>query len=331
LPWWNESSGPGQQSRKLKLTESHAVASSPVALPYVALVSARAARASDEDLPPLERALEQAGARVTVAEWDDPSVEWGRFDLALLRSTWDYALRANEFCAWAERVAAETRLLNPLRVVLWNIDKHYLGRLKSAGVPVVPTEFIEPGEDNEASIDAFLATHAASEFVVKPAVGSGSRDAQRHSRSDLEALRAHIRRLVEAGRGALLQPYLHRVNEYGETALVFFAGRFSHAVRKGPLLRAGAGPIEALFAPEEITTRVPTAEELSVAERALAAGPLPNLLYARVDLLRDAAGRSCVLEFELTEPSLFLNHAEGAAERFAREILRACEAFAIGR
>jgi glutathione synthase/RimK-type ligase-like ATP-grasp enzyme len=293
-----------------------------MAPPLVALVSARAAQASDEDLPPLQRALEEAGCQVAVADWDDPSVTWRRFDLALLRSTWDYALRPTEFRAWAERVAGETPLLNPLPVLLWNTDKHYLAELQSAGVPIVPTQFIEPEADGAAVIDAFLATHGAAEIVVKPAVGAGSRDAQRHSRHDPGRIRAHVQRLVDAHRSVVLQPYLEHVNDYGETALIYFAGRFSHAVRKGPLLHAGAGAIEALFAPEEITPREPSAEERSVAERALAAGPSRSLLYARVDLLQDTAGRPCLLELELTEPSLFFKHAPGAAERFAHEILR---------
>lgn len=297
-----------------------------MALPYIALVSSRAARAFDEDLPPLQQALEQAGARVAVVDWDDPHVEWCRFDLALPRSTWDYTLRPTEFCAWAERVAGETRLRNPPGVLLWNTDKHYLAELQSAGVPVVPTQFIEPGEDSGAAIDAFLARHRTAEIVVKPAIGAGSRHAQRHWWSDFSGIRTHVERLMNARHSVLLQPYLERINEYGETGLIYFAGRFSHAVRKGPVLRAGAAAIEELFTPEEITARMPSIEELSLAECALASSPSPAPLYARIDLLRDEAGRPCLLELELTEPSLFFNHAPGAAERFAQEILRVLDA-----
>lgn len=293
-----------------------------MARPYIALVTSRAARPFDEDLLPLQRALEQAGAQVAVAEWDDPHVEWHRFDLALPRSTWDYTLRPREFCAWAEKVAGETRLLNPPNVLLWNTDKHYLAELQAAGVPVVPTQFIEPGEDGAATIDAFLARHRTAEIVVKPAIGAGSRDAQRHSRSNAAGIRTHVERLMKARQSVLLQPYLDRVSEYGETALVYFAGRFSHAVRKGPVLRAGAAAIEELFTREEVAARVPSREELSLAECALGSSPSSDLLYARVDLLRDETGRPCLLELELTEPSLFFDHAPGAADRFAHEILR---------
>jgi O-ureido-D-serine cyclo-ligase len=119
----------------------------------------------------------------------------------------------------------------------------------------------------------------------------------------------------------LLQPYLDRVDEHGETALIFFDGKFSHAIRKGPLLRRGEGPTRALFAAEHITPRQPDAAELALAERTLAAIPFPQpLLYARVDLIHDANGSPCVLELELTEPSLFFAHAAGSAARFARAI-----------
>jgi hypothetical protein len=115
----------------------------------------------------------------------------------------------------------------------------------------------------------------------------------------------------------LLQPYLGQVDHHGETALIYFAGRFSHAIRKGPLLRRGGAPTDALFAAEEITPRMPGADELQVAERALAALPFAAPLYARVDLIPSADARPCLLELELTEPSLFFAQAPGAAERFA--------------
>ena len=93
--------------------------------PTIALVTAEAARDLDEDLPPLESALRNAGAEVVIAEWDRPH-DWSRFDVALLRSTWDYPQRLPEFFDWAGQVSAQTKLLNPLSVVKWSADKHYL-------------------------------------------------------------------------------------------------------------------------------------------------------------------------------------------------------------
>jgi hypothetical protein len=287
----------------------------------VALVTARAARGLDEDMPPLEAALAALGAHAEIADWDDPGVEWQRFDCALLRSAWDYAERRAEFLAWAARVARLTRLVNPEGVVRWNTDKHYLRELVRAGAPVVASRFVEPGEDPAGALDEFLGGEPSAELVVKPAVGAGSRDARRHARGARTPASAHIGALLAAGRSVLLQPYLERIDRDGETALMYFEGRFSHSVRKGPLLPAGTASTAALFAPEEITARPPAADELESADRVLQALPFPAPLYARIDLIRDGEGRPVLLELELTEPSLFFAHAPGSAARFAQALL----------
>jgi O-ureido-D-serine cyclo-ligase len=288
----------------------------------IALVTATAARDLDEDLPPLHAALRDAGADVVIAEWDDAGFDWSGVDVALLRSTWDYAERLPEFLAWAAQAATQTRLLNPPDVLRWNTDKHYLADLARAGVAIVPSTFVEPGADADVALAAFLDADASAEYVVKPSVGAGSRDAQRHGRAARAAARAHMARLLDAGRSVLLQPYLDRVDEHGETALIHFDGAFSHAIRKGPLLRRGDGPTDALFAPEQITARVATDEERALATRTIAAIPFAQpLLYARVDLIHDADGSPRLLELELAEPSLFFAHAPGSAQRYARVVL----------
>jgi O-ureido-D-serine cyclo-ligase len=291
--------------------------------PSIALVSARVARNLDEDQPPLERALAESGARVTVADWDDPGVEWGAFDLAVLRSTWDYTTRLADFLAWASEVSARTQLVNPLPIVRWNVDKHYLRDLERAGVPTIASRFIEPGEDAGAQSRRWLSEFETDEVVVKPAVGAGSKDAQRHDRTDLDAIREHAQRLLDERRSVLIQPYLKSVDQRGETALLFYAGEYSHAVCKGPLLKRGDAGVEGLFAPEKITPRVPTADELDTAQRVVAAIPFGTPPYARVDLIQDDRGVPHVLELELTEPSMFFMHAPGAAERFVEVLLRA--------
>ncbi len=290
--------------------------------PRIALVSARAAEALDEDQPLLLEALAATGADARVACWDDASVDWSAFDLAVLRSTWDYSSRLEEFLRWAGRTATQTQLLNPLPLLRWNIDKHYLRQLAEQGIRVVPSAFVEPGEDAATALARFLADHAGSaELVVKPAIGAGSRDAERHARGSSAAIIAHIQRLLDARRSVLLQPYLDRVDDYGETALIIFAGQFSHAIRKGPLLRRGEASTSALFAPEQITPRTASADELALANEVVGVVPGGMPLYARVDLIRDAAGTPCVLELELAEPSLFFAHAPGAAQRFAQRIV----------
>jgi glutathione synthase/RimK-type ligase-like ATP-grasp enzyme len=230
----------------------------------------------------------------------------------LLRSTWNYTECPAEFLHWCERVAAATRLLNPPAIVRWNTDKRYLSDLASKGVPVIPAHFLAPGDD-----PASFPAHA--EFVVKPCIGAGSRDTQRYTAPNRQAAITHAKRLLDAGRHVLVQPYLEAVDTAGETALLFFAGRFSHAIRKGPLLQRDGAATAALFAPEAITPRAPSSAEIEVAHRALAAIPGGAPLYARVDLLPSADGPQ-LLELELTEPSLFFDHAPGSAERFVAAI-----------
>jgi glutathione synthase/RimK-type ligase-like ATP-grasp enzyme len=292
--------------------------------PLVALVTARAARGLDEDMPPLIAAFAAAGAVAEIVDWDDAAVDWASFDLALLRSAWDYAERLPQFLAWVERAAAATLLLNPPPVVRWNSDKHYLRALARSGVPVVPTTFLEAGADARVLLEDFLLEERCAELVAKPAVGAGSRDARRHARSDFAGILGHLQPLLDAGRAMMLQPYLESVDRDGETALVFIEGRFSHAVRKGPLLPAGGPATAGLFAPETITPRVPGADELRVGERAIAQVPFPELLYARVDLIRDSAGGPRVLELEIAEPSLFFSHVP-AAPRFVAAALNRLE------
>jgi glutathione synthase/RimK-type ligase-like ATP-grasp enzyme len=282
----------------------------------IAVVSARVARNLDEDLPPLLAAFGARGLPVEVVDWDDAGVDWSRYALALLRSTWDYTQRLPQFLAWCGRVATRTRLHNPLEVVRWNVDKHYLAELERRGMAVVPSQFVEPGESAAGALQEFLGRNAERELVVKPAIGAGSRDAQRYGREQGGAVVTHIERLLAGQRSVLLQPYLERVDEQGETALVYFDGAFSHAIRKAALLQRGAQPTRALFAPERIEARQPGADELALAARVLTALPFPAPLYARVDLIRAADGTPRVLELELTEPSLFFDYAAGAADRY---------------
>ncbi|MET0225269.1 MAG: hypothetical protein ABW187_02395 [Dokdonella sp.] len=286
----------------------------------IALVTAAAARDLDDDLGPRAAALDAAGLAFDIVAWDDRAVDWSRYALAVLRSTWDYTQRLPEFLAWLTQTATQTELLNPLEVVRWNTDKHYLAALERAGVAIVPSAFAEAGEDAGAALAGFLETYAqARELVVKPAVGAGSRDARRHAREDRTATLDHLDALLCSGRSAVLQPYLERVDAQGETALIYVDGVFSHAIRKGPLLRRGDGPTDALFAAEDITPRLASEAERALAQRAVAAIPFAApLAYARVDLIHDADGMPRLLELELAEPSLFFAHGEGSALRFAR-------------
>lgn len=287
--------------------------------PRIAIASCREVieRSLDDDEPRLRAALEHRGVASTVAAWDDPEVDWAAHDLVVVRSTWDYVPRREAFLAWAEQVEATTRLANPASVLRWSTDKHYLAELAAAGVPVVPTTLVEPDE-------VLRLEPGPDDLVVKPAVSAGSRDTVRHPGPERDAALRHVQALQAGGRAVVVQPYLEQVDLHGETAMVQIDGRHSHAARKGPILEPGVLPAQGLFAVERMSDRQATPAELAAADAALAAvaAALPGapVLYARVDLVPDEAERPLVLEVELAEPSLFLAHAEGAADRLAAAV-----------
>ncbi|WP_298988590.1 RimK family alpha-L-glutamate ligase [uncultured Pseudokineococcus sp.] len=284
--------------------------------PLVLLATCRDLPDLDAEGQGLLRALRGRGADARPAVWDDGGEDWAAADLVVVRSTWDYVPRRADFLAWAERVAAVTALDNPPDLLRWSTDKTYLEDLRAAGLPVVPSALLAPGDGEE---HPFLDR----EHVVKPTVSAGSKDTLRLGAEEVDRSRAHVRAVHASGRTALVQPYLAGVDDHGETAVVLLDGRVSHAARKGPLLRRSADLVDGLFAPEQITAREPSAAEADVARRALEVvrartGATP--LYARVDLLPSPDG-PLLLELELAEPSLFLEVAPGATEALAAAVI----------
>ncbi len=279
---------------------------------HVMLASCTALPEGDGDEAGLVEAL--AGHGVD-ARWEPWGGEVPADTLVVLRATWDYTDRPEEFHRWC---AGVPRLANEHRVVRHNLDKSYLVGLGEAGVPVIPTLVVPPGAP---------LPELPGEIVVKPAVGAGSRGAGRFPAGRAEQARAHLRGLHADGSVALVQPYQPAVDEHGEQALVFLGGSYSHAFTKGPMLRGGAVDTgDELYLAERLTAAEPDEATRAVAEHALAetarqvgvaAG---DLLYARVDVVRGAEG-PLVLEVELTEPSLGFKFGGAAAlDRFARAI-----------
>jgi hypothetical protein len=283
-------------------------------MPSVLLASCAPASGKDEDEPLLLAALADAGLTAGVADWADPSVDWAAADAVIVRSTWDYAPRRDEFLAWAQRVDAATRLFNPADVLIWNTDKRYLGELAEAGLPVVPTAWATGAGELPAALDRW------DDLVVKPTVSAGARDTARFRPG--EEAGPFAAAILATGRSVMVQPYLPRLDAEGETGLIYLDGEFSHAFRKGALL-AGAALGPGLYAEEEIEPRVATPAQRAIGDAVLTltterTGTAP--LYARVDLVPGPDGEPVLLELELTEPSLFLTADDGAAARVAAAI-----------
>jgi glutathione synthase/RimK-type ligase-like ATP-grasp enzyme len=269
-------------------------------------------------MPLLLEAVRAAGIAVDEVCWDDESIDWSTYDQVVIRSTWDYHRRYDDFMQWVRAVSSVSTMSNSLDVITWNTDKHYLAEVAAMGLPVVPTVFIEPGQENWLKHVLELLTQG--DVVVKPAISAGSNDTERHS--NIDVAQKHITELLSAQRSVMLQPYMADVDVYSETGLVFIDGKFSHAFAKGALLAQEKNMSGGLYAEEEIGVRQPTAEQLLIGERAVKwlTSRFGKLLYARVDLLPTARG-PVIIEIELTEPSLYLLLHPGAAAELANALI----------
>jgi glutathione synthase/RimK-type ligase-like ATP-grasp enzyme len=257
-------------------------------------------------------ALAGEGLEAEIHSWD-AVVDWGAFDLVVIRTTWDYWDRREQYLAWTRSVP---RLVNSADVVAWNTDKTYLRRLEAAGIPTVPTTWISAGDTYE------LPT---TPFVVKPSVSAGARETAAYEGGD-PAAHGHIERVLASGKTVMLQPYVHAVDTQGETAVLVFGGKVSHAARKSPVLTVGGG--EAGLGSWSMEPRTASDAEVALALQVVAevASWGEELLYARVDLLPGPV----LIELEVTEPTLFLQEAPGSAQRFARAVREWAERLSRG-
>ncbi len=224
-------------------------------------------------------------------------MDWASYDRVVVRSTWDYSERLPQFLDWLEVVDRATDLRNPMSLIRWGLDKHYLADLAAAGVPVTPTTFAAP--------DGGSVQLPPGGVVVKPAVGAGSRDAASYVEGQAELVDAHIQRLHQDGRSVLVQPLLASVPLEGEWPLVFFDGRYSHAANRRVTLPRDRSARDRFSAHDADPAQVAVAA--AAIDVVIARFGTPT--YARVDLVRDNEGEFCVLELETAEPALFLPQA----------------------
>jgi glutathione synthase/RimK-type ligase-like ATP-grasp enzyme len=266
---------------------------------------------------PLHAALARAGVDAQVVAWDDPGIAWEGFEACLIRTTWDYTRRRNEFVRWAAHVSERTTLFNPLPVIEWNTHKTYLRDLESRGAPCIPTVWLERG--SRVNLRGILAERAWPQAFLKPTVGLAAERTLRFDcdEAGIAGAQRHAERVL-ADDGLLLQPYLRRVETEGEVSAIWMDGAVTHCVRKIPV------PGDYRVQDDHGASDEPV--RFSDDERALVQGIVAavdaDLLYARVDLLRDDDGDLRVTELELVEPSLFFRHAPEAASRLVEALVR---------
>jgi hypothetical protein len=257
--------------------------------------------------------LRARGRRVVPVAWDEATIDWERFAAVVIRSTWDYHRRPDEYAHWLQRLRGDrVNLWNPADAVLANLHKRYLACLAGRGVPVVPTEYL--GAARRRTLRAVLEARGWDHVVIKPAVSASAHHTWRSSLDRADADEAQFAGQLRT-RDLLVQPYVPEVAAHGEWSLIFFSGRYSHAVLKRPA--AGDYRVQRHLGGEAVAAQPPAAL------MAQAAAILPMIqgpvLYARVDGV-DIAGQFTLMELEINEPFLFVGSSPAAAARFADAI-----------
>lgn len=282
---------------------------------HVGLVTWSGLPGLHEDDFPLVAALEARGATVEPVVWDDAGVDWSALSIAVIRSTWDYHKRADEFAAWIARAGAVTRMWNPPALVQWNADKRYLRALEGKGIRIVPTEWAEPGA--RLDIAARMKAQGWEKVVVKPAVSGGGWRTVLADAGNVAYAQTELDALLADGRTAMLQRYMPAVapGAYGERSILCIDGEITHSVKKN-----------SHFAPRDAEADpvgMPGADEVAFAREVLGKVELP-FLYARVDIVPDDANEGAfrLMELEMTEPTLFLRDSKTATERLADGIVK---------
>lgn len=263
----------------------------------------------------LTEAFQALGAETMRVDWADAVVDWAAFDAILIRQTWDYFERFDEFSIWLDRVESLTRVFNPVPVMRWNADKRYLPELSNAGVATVPTQVIGR-QHTVPGLAELMDQYGYATAVIKPAVSGAGRETWRIARQQASEHETRWQRLV-AQEDMLLQPFMPAIVESGEVSLIVIAGQVTHAVRKI------AAPGEFRVQDDHggtVHAHAPTAVEIALAEQAIAAVQ-GEVSYARVDLVESPAG-PLVMELELIEPELFFRQAPESAEHLALAVLK---------
>jgi glutathione synthase/RimK-type ligase-like ATP-grasp enzyme len=263
----------------------------------------------------LKEALERKGLKAHRTYWDNPDFDWTRTRYAIFRTTWDYFDRIEEFMPWLEKTAELTQFINPISLLKWNMDKHYLRDLQQNGIEIPDTIFIEKGE--KRALSEISKDKIWTEFILKPAISGAARHTYRFSKEEIGKYETIFTSLI-ANESMLLQEFQKNILTKGEIALMLFGGRFSHAVLK--LAKAGDFRVQDDFG-GTVHDYTPTEQEIALAEKVITSiSPLPA--YARVDIFWDNHDKAVLSELEMIEPELWFRKSENAANMLASHIFK---------
>lgn len=258
---------------------------------------------------PQAQALTDAGAEVEPIAWTQVG-DVSLYDLVLPLVAWGYHQDYPRWLALLGRAEAEGwPMINPPALLRWNGDKAYLAELAEWGVSTVPTLAVEACCD--ADLEEARRQFDCEWLVIKPPVSASAAGTHRIGPND--DLPAESR-----NRPMIIQPLIEEIARTGEFSLMLFNGEYSHAVVKRP--RSGDFRVQEYHGGVTLPCKAPPGGAIHLAQQALAAAPA-QATYARVDIVPDDRGLLRIMELELIEPSLFLDHAPDGGAAFTRSIL----------
>jgi hypothetical protein len=258
--------------------------------------------------------MRRRGWQVDTVPWDTAGVDWKSFEIVVIRSTWDYQHRSEEFLATLATIqGVGARLENSLGIVRWNMHKTYLRDLDARGVPTVPT-FWRDGLAPGALLPLFDEL-GSDEAVIKPVTSGNAHGAYHLDRARATAQATEIENYF-AGRPLMMQPFERGILAEGEFSMIYFNGELSHSILKVP--KPGDFRVQEEHGADIQAVR-PEPALIAAGNAAIAAIGQP-LLYARADLVRHGTGFR-VMELELVEPAIYLRMDPGAPERFAKALI----------
>ena len=253
-------------------------------------------------------ALKEAGCSVDPIAWTEVGDVSG-YDLIMPLVAWGYHLDYSRWLALLDRAETEHwPMVNPPALLRWNSDKAYLAELADRGVSTVPTLAVEACCD--ADLEEARRRFESDWLVIKPPVSASASGTHRLGPEDDIPDDSHRRPMI-------VQPLIEEIARTGEFSLMLFDGDYSHAVVKQP--KSGDFRVQPHLGGVTLPSKAPPGAE-QLAKQALAAAPA-KATYARVDIVPDDEGTLRIMELELIEPALFLDHAPDGGTAFTRSIL----------
>ncbi len=261
----------------------------------------------------LDEPMNQCGWHVDHVSWRQPGVDWNQYDVAIIRSTWDYQSDVEAYMGVLKTISdSSALLLNSLSIVKWNINKNYLQEVQAKGAETVPTLWIE--DFRYSDVESYFEKCASNQIVIKPTVSANADNTYWLKLNDYHQ---HENELQESlkGKQLMVQPFVESIVSVGEYSLFYFAGQYSHSIKKTP--KSGDFRVQ-----EEhgglLASIEPDSAMLATAKKALLTIPEP-VLYARIDLV-EHQGQYKVMEIELIEPSLYFNLDDQSPMRFCKAL-----------